>query len=36
VLSRKDPRVSPVVAASLALHGLSAAPQTSGGWVMAL
>jgi len=37
VLSRKDPRVSGLVAAALALHGLTLAkPQTAGGWVMAL
>lgn len=35
VLSRKDPRVSPLVAAALALHGLQTKP-TTGGWVMSL
>lgn len=35
VLSRKDPRVSPLVAAALALHGLNSRP-TSGGWAVAL
>lgn len=35
VLARKDPRVSPLVAAALALHGLTMAP-TTGGWMVAL
>lgn len=35
VLARKDPRVSPLVAAALALHGLTTT-TTDGGWVMAL
>lgn len=35
VLSRKNSQVSPLVAVSLALHGLTTQP-TSGGWVMAL
>jgi hypothetical protein len=34
VLSRKDPRVSPLVAASLALHGLTIAPRNTGGWMV--
>lgn len=34
VLSRKDPRVSPLVAATLALHGLTALePVSAGGWM---
>ncbi|HXH78099.1 hypothetical protein, partial [Nocardioides sp.] len=33
VLSRKDPRISPLIAAALALHGLSSVP-TSGGWMV--
>ncbi len=32
VLSRKDPRVSPLVAAALALHGLSLPPRNRGSW----
>lgn len=36
VLSRKDPRVSGLVAAALALHGVASAPVHRGGWVMAL
>jgi hypothetical protein len=36
VLSRKDPRVSPLVAATLALHGLSAPPPSTGGWMVSL
>ncbi len=36
VLSRKDPRVSPLVAASLALHGLSTTPASTGGWFVGL
>ncbi len=36
VLSRKDPRVSPLVAAALALHGLSLPPPASRGWVMSV
>lgn len=35
VLARKDPRVSPLVAAALALHGLTTTTNV-GGWVMAL
>jgi hypothetical protein len=35
VLSRKDPRVSPLVAAALALHGLTT-NTTSGGWAVFL
>jgi len=34
VLSRKDPRVSPLVAAALALHGLSSPPPSTGGWMV--
>ena len=30
VLSRKDPRVSPLVAAALALHSLTTAPKRAG------
>jgi len=33
VLSRRDPRVSPLVAAALALHGLSAAPERPGRFI---
>lgn len=33
VLSRRDPRVSPLVAAALALHGLSAAQQRPGRFI---
>ena len=38
VLSRKDPRVSGLVAAALALHGVATAtaPVQQSGWVMAL
>ncbi len=36
VLSRKDLRVSPLVAASLALHGLSTTPASTGGWFVGL
>lgn len=36
LLSRKDSRVSPLVAAALALHALSIVPASGGGWVMAL
>lgn len=36
VLSRKDPRVSPLVAGVLALHGLTLPKLSTGGWVMAL
>lgn len=33
VLSRKDPRVSPLVAAALTLHGLAAVPpKPTGSW----
>ena len=35
VLSRKDPRISPLIAAALALHGLSSTPST-GGWMVSL
>lgn len=33
-LSRRDPRVSPLIAATLALHGLSLPPPDSGGWMV--
>ncbi len=36
VLSRKDPRVSALVAAALALHGLSAPAPARGGWMVGL
>jgi phage terminase large subunit-like protein len=36
VLSRKDPRVSGLVAAVLALHGLSIPAPSSGGWMVGL
>lgn len=36
VLSRRDPRVSPLVAAALALNGLSVPLASPGGWVIAL
>lgn len=36
VLSRKDPRVSGLVAAALALHGLALPQPTQGGWVFAV
>lgn len=36
VLSRKDPRVSGLVAAALALHALSLPKPSAGGWVMAV
>jgi hypothetical protein len=36
VLSRKDPRVSGLIAATLALPGLPLPPPSSGGWVMFL
>ncbi|MDP9392296.1 MAG: hypothetical protein M3P89_13200, partial [Actinomycetota bacterium] len=36
VLSRKDARVSPLVAVSLALHGLSTTPASTGGWFVGL
>ena len=36
VLSRKDPGVSGLVAATLALHGLTPQPRDTGGWVMFL
>ncbi|MDP9359641.1 MAG: hypothetical protein M3R02_31015 [Chloroflexota bacterium] len=32
VLSRKDPRVSPLVAAALALHGLTMPARNAGAW----
>ncbi len=32
VLSRKDPRVSPLVAAALALHGLTLPARNTGAW----
>lgn len=35
VLSRRDPRVSPLVAAALALHGLASTPPR-GGWIVSL
>lgn len=35
VLARKNPAVSPLVAAAVALHGVAAVPST-GGWVVAL
>jgi hypothetical protein len=35
VLSRKDPRVSPLVAAALSLHAVTLAPS-SGGWMVSL
>ncbi len=34
VLSRKDPRVSGLVAAALALHGLTSRPPVVGGWMV--
>jgi hypothetical protein len=34
VLSRRDPRVSGLVAATLALHGLTRPPRTAGGWMV--
>ncbi len=34
VLSRKDPRVSGLVAAALALHGLTLSPRNTGGWMV--
>ena len=34
VLSRKDPGVSGLVAAALALHGLTLPPPNTGWWVM--
>ncbi len=36
VLSRKDPRVSPLVAAALALHGLTLKPARTGAWMVGL
>jgi phage terminase large subunit-like protein len=36
VLSRKDPRVSPLVAGALALHGLTLQPRYTGGWLVGL
>lgn len=36
VISRKDPRVSPLVAAVLALHGLTLQPANAGGWMVSL
>ncbi len=36
VLSRKNPRVSPLVAATLALHGLTLQPANAGGWMVSL
>ncbi len=36
VLSRKDPRVSPLVAAALAVHETTRAPVSRGGWIMSL
>lgn len=36
VLSRKDPQVSPLVAATLALHGLTLQPANAGGWMVSL
>ncbi len=32
VLSRKDPRVPPLVATALALHGLTLPPRNTGAW----
>ena len=34
VLSRKAPRVFGLVAAALALHGMTIPPRNNGGWVM--
>ncbi len=34
VLSRKDPRVSPLVAAALALHGLTMPARNAGTWLV--
>jgi len=34
VLSRRDPRVSPLVAAALALHALTLPPPVTGGWMV--
>ena len=36
VLSRKDPRVSGLVAAALALHRLSIKPRYAGGWIVSI
>jgi hypothetical protein len=36
VLSRKDPRVSPLVAAALALHALSSPPRMARGWIVGI
>jgi len=36
VLSRKDPRVSPLVAAALALHGLTIPKPSTGGWMVGI
>ena len=36
VLSRKDARVSPLVASALALHGLSLQPKNLGGWMVGI
>ncbi len=36
VLSQKDPRLSALVAASLALHGLSTPAPAQGGWMVGL
>ncbi len=36
VLSRKDPRVSALVAAALAVHGLSTPAPARGGWMVGL
>lgn len=35
LLSRRDPRVSPLVAAAVALHGLET-PAADGGWMLSL
>ena len=36
VLSRKDPRISPLVAAALAAHALVAIPVNEGGWMVSV
>jgi hypothetical protein len=36
VLCRKDSRVSPLVAATLALHGLTLQPRNFGGWMVGI
>ncbi len=34
VLSRRDPRISALVAAALAVHGLSSPSPAQGGWMV--